>query len=438
MNNLYNPQAEQAVLGCILLDRTPDTAALATGLLTPEDFSSRHQPIFESITELHEGQKAIDVITLYTHLNAKGITGDVIGLTYLGELAEAVPTISNAREYITSVQGLGVKRQGLRMLDEQRRLLEESSDPLEVIAGIKAGAEELSERSPSERGMVKISEVMDGHDDDLDIRSKSKGITGVPTCGSDLNRLTGGRQKQDLIIVAARPSVGKTAFMLNNSKAAANHGVTTGIFSLEMPGKKLGERLIANIGNLDGTMLRTGLLSPEKWGDYTNARMLLDALPIVIDDTPGITIQQIAAKTKQMKKEYGEIYIQIDYLQLINPGKKFSSREQEIAYISRSLKQIARDNDCPVEVLSQLSRGVEQRQDKRPMMSDLRESGSIEQDADEIDFLYRDDYYNAETEKKNIVEIIVAKGRNTGTGVAEMVYMKNFSKFVDIARIHYD
>lgn len=438
MDNHFNPQAEQAVLGCILLDRTQETAALAVEILTIDDFSAKHQPIFESIVDLHEEQKAVDLVTLYTHLNAKGITGNVIGLTYLGELAEAVPTTANFHEYIALVQESGLKRQALRMLDEQRELLEASSDPLEVIAGIKAGAEELSERSPSGRGMVKISEVMDGHDDDLDIRSKSKGITGVPTCGSDLNRLTGGRQKQDLIIVAARPSVGKTAFMLNNSKAAAKHGVTTGIFSLEMPGKKLGERLIANIGNLDGTMLRTGLLSPEKWGDYTNARMLLDALPIVIDDTPGITIQQIAAKTKQMKKEYGEIYIQIDYLQLINPGKKFSSREQEIAYISRSLKQIARDNDCPVEVLSQLSRGVEQRQDKRPMMSDLRESGSIEQDADEIDFLYRDDYYNAETEKKNIVEIIVAKGRNTGTGVAEMVYMKNFSKFVDIARIHYD
>lgn len=438
MNSLYNMQAEQAVLGCILLDRTPDTAAFATAVLTPDDFSTRHQIIFESIVELHEGEKAIDIITLYTHLSTKGNASDEIGLKYLGELAEAVPTTSNAREYITIVQEAGLTRQTLRMLDEKRKLLEESSNPLEVIAGIRSGAEELSERAPSDRKMIKISEVMDGHDDDLDIRSKSKGITGVPTCGADLNRLTGGRQKQDLIIVAARPSVGKTAFMLNNTKAAAKHGVTTGIFSLEMPGKKLGERLLANIGNLDGTMLRTGLLSPEKWGDYTNARMLLDALPIVIDDTPGITIQQIAAKTKQLKKEYGEIFIQIDYLQLIGSGKRFSSREQEIAYISRYLKQIARDNDCPVEVLSQLSRGVEQRQDKRPMMSDLRESGSIEQDADEIDFLYRDDYYNAETEKKNIVEIIVAKGRNTGTGLAEMVYLKNFSKFVDIARMNYD
>nr|WP_145403779.1 replicative DNA helicase [Paenibacillus xylanexedens] len=431
-------QAEQAVLGCILLDRTPDTAAFATAVLTPDDFSTRHQIVFESIVELHEGEKAIDIITLYTHLSTKGNANDEIGLKYLGELAEAVPTISNAREYITIVQEAGLTRQTLRMLDEKRKLLEESSNPLEVIAGIRSGAEELSERAPSDRKMVKVSEVMDGHDDDLDIRSKFKGITGVPTCGADLNRLTGGRQKQDLIIVAARPSVGKTAFMLNNSKAAASHGVTTGIFSLEMPGKKLGERLLANIGNLDGTMLRTGLLSSEKWEDYTNARAVLNNLQIVIDDTPGITIQQIAAKTKQLKKEYGEIFIQIDYLQLIGSGKRFSSREQEIAYISRYLKQIARDNDCPVEVLSQLSRGVEQRQDKRPMMSDLRESGSIEQDADEIDFLYRDDYYNAETEKKNIVEIIVAKGRNTGTGLAEMVYLKNFSKFVDIARVHYD
>ncbi|MGF6358050.1 replicative DNA helicase [Paenibacillus sp. 4624] len=437
MSNLFNVQAEQAVIGSLLLDRSGDNTALAVALLTPHDFSAQHRLIFESVIVLHELEQAVDLVTLYADLETRGVAEDIGGIDYLGNLVNSVPTAANAKEYISIVQSLGLKRQALRLLEEQRQALEESSDPLEVIAGIKAGAEELSERSPSDRGMIKISEVMDGHDDDLDTRSKSKGITGVPTCGYDLNKLTGGRQKQDLIIVAARPSVGKTAFMLNNSKAAAKAGTTVGIFSLEMPGKKLGERMLANIGNIDGNMLRTGLLSPEKWGDYTNARMLLDGLPIVIDDTPGITIQQIAAKTKQLKKEYGEIFIQIDYLQLINSGKKFSSREQEIAYISRYLKQIARDNDCPVEVLSQLSRGVEQRQDKRPMMSDLRESGSIEQDADEIDFLYRDDYYNAETEKRNIVEIIVAKGRNTGTGLVEMAYLKNLSKFVDITRIDY-
>ncbi|MDQ0169158.1 replicative DNA helicase [Paenibacillus tundrae] len=437
MTNLYNLQAEQAVIGSLLLDRSGDNTSLAVALLTPQDFSSQHRIIFESVILLHESEKPVDLVTLYADLETRGVTEDIGGIDYLGNLVNAVPTAGNAKEYISIVQTLGTKRQTILFLDEQRKQLEETSDPLEVVANIKAGAEELSERSSSDRGMIRISEVMDGHDDDLDTRSKSKGITGVPTCGYDLNKLTGGRQKQDLIIVAARPSVGKTAFMLNNSKAAASHGVATGIFSLEMPGKKLGERLLANIGNLDGTMLRTGLLSPEKWGDYTDARMLLDALPIVIDDTPGITIQQIAAKTKQLKKEYGEIFIQIDYLQLISSGKTFSSREQEIAYISRYLKQIARDNDCPVEVLSQLSRGVEQRQDKRPMMSDLRESGSIEQDADEIDFLYRDDYYNAETEKKNIVEIIVAKGRNTGTGIAEMAYLKNYSKFVNLDRMQY-
>lgn len=437
MNNLYNLQAEQAVIGSLLLDRSEDNTTMSVALLTPQDFSSQHRIIFESVIVLHESEKPVDLVTLYADLEKRGVAEDVGGIDYLGNLVNAVPTTANAKEYISIVQNLGTKRQAILLLDEQRKQLEETSDPLEVMANIKAGAEELSGRSPSDRGMIKISEVMDGHDDDLDIRSKSKGITGVPTCGDDLNKLTGGRQKQDLIIVAARPSVGKTAFMLNNSKAAAKHGVTTGIFSLEMPGKKLGERLLANIGNIDGTMLRTGLLSPEKWGDYTNARLLLSGLPIVIDDTPGITIQQIAAKTKQLKKEHGDIFIQIDYLQLINSGKRFSSREQEIAYISRYLKQIARDNDCPVEVLSQLSRGVEQRQDKRPMMSDLRESGSIEQDADEIDFLYRDDYYNAETEKRNIVEIIVAKGRNTGTGLVEMAYLKNFSKFTNLARIDY-
>ena len=437
MDNHFNPEAEQAVLGSILLDRTGETTGVAMALLTPDDFSERHKSIFESVVALHEGQKAVDLITLYTHLHSRGIAGEAFDSIYLGDLAKAVPTTANVRHYIALVQEAGLKRQGLKMLDEQRRLLEESSNPLEVLAGIKAEAEELSERSRSEGGMIKINEVMTDHEDDLEKRGQSKGITGVPTCGADLNRLTGGRQKQDLIIVAARPSVGKTAFMLNNSKAAAMSGVAVGIFSLEMPGKKLGERLIGNIGCLDGTMLRTGQLGPENWPDYTMARSALDQLPIYIDDTPGITVQQIAAKVKKLKKEHENLFIQIDYLQLISSGKQFSSREQEIAYISRSLKQIARDNDCPVEVLSQLSRGVEQRQDKRPMISDLKESGSIKQDAGEIDFLYRDDYYNQETEKKNIVEIIVAKGRNTGTGLAEMIYMKNFSKFVNIERVQY-
>ena len=434
MNDLYHLEAEQAVLGSLLLDRSTETSDLITERLYPEAFSPNHRVIFEAVCELHDLGKSIDLITLSTALRERGALDDIGGLGYLSALADAVPTTANLKQYISILETNGLKQKARRTLDEQRKALETEEDPRKLIAIMQKCIEELSGQIRSERSLISIDDVMKDHEDEVEARGESKGVTGAPTCGIDLNKLTGGRQKQDLIILAARPSVGKTAFMLNESLAASKGGYAVAIFSLEMAAKKLGERLIANIGMLDGTILRTGHLSPDDWPKYTGARSVLSTLPIYIDDTPGITIQEIASKVKLLKKKYKDLLVQIDYLQLINPGRKFQSREQEISYISRTLKQIARDNDCPVVALSQLSRGVEQRQDKRPMMSDLRESGSIEQDADEIDFLYRDDYYNADSSKKNIVEIIVAKGRNTGTGLVEMLYFKNISKFSDIIR----
>lgn len=433
----YNIEVEQAALGSILLDRSQEAASRAVERLSPEDFSTLHRPIFEAMILLHEAGTPIDFVTATNWLSERNLLTDVGGYDYIGDLVNAVPSAASAGHYLSIIEDAGLKRRALEVLEQQRKMIEEEADPRKAIASIQAAAEDLGGKVRSEKVLTRIHEIMRDHEDELETRKDSKGITGVPTCGAALNKLTGGRQKQDLIIVAARPSVGKTAFMLNGAVAAAEAGNAVAVFSLEMPGKKLGERIIANIGNLDGGLLRTGKLGPDDWPKYTAARSILNNLPIYIDDTPGITIHEIAAKVKQLKKLYKDIHVQIDYLQLINSGKKFQSREQEIAYISRTLKQIARDNDCPVEVLSQLSRGVEQRQDKRPMMSDLRESGSIEQDADEIDFLYRDDYYNAETEKKNIVEIIVAKGRNTGTGLAEMFYLRNFSKFMDLTQMNY-
>ncbi|OAB46564.1 replicative DNA helicase [Paenibacillus antarcticus] len=437
MSDQYHLEAEQAVLGSLLLDRSSETGDIITERLYPEAFSPEHRVIFETVCELHDSGKPIDLITLSTALKDQGVLEDVGGISYLSDLAKAVPTIANLPHYVSILESNGLKQKTRKALEEQQKALETEDDPRKVIASMQLDAEALNGQIRSERTLVSIHKVMNDHEDELEARAEAKGLSGIPTCGSDLNKLTGGRQKQDLIIVAARPSVGKTAFMLNGALSAAQHGSAVAIFSLEMPAIKLGERLVANIGMLDGTILRTGHLSPDDWPKYTCARSILSTLPIYIDDTPGITIQEIASKVKQLKKIHKDLLIQVDYLQLINPGRKFQSREQEISYISRSLKQIARDNDCPVEALAQLSRSVEQRQDKRPMMSDLRESGSIEQDADEIDFLYRDDYYNADTEKKNIVEIIVAKGRNTGTGLVEMVYLKNFSRFCDYERYQY-
>ncbi|KAF6591017.1 replicative DNA helicase [Paenibacillus sp. EKM205P] len=437
MHDIFNVEAEQAVLGSLLLDRTTETADLVMSRLEADHFSPQNRLIFEAAKELHETSRPIDLILLRTVLEERGTLLVSGGIDYLSNLARSVPSLSNIKYYAGLVEERGLKQHVGKMLERQKQAFDEGVDPKELLAGMQEATDEINGRIRSDNQLQRAGDFLDGHDDELERRREAKGLSGVPTAGVDIDNLTGGRQKQDLIIVAARPSVGKTAFMLNGARRAAEAGYAVAIFSLEMPGAKLGERLIGSIGNIDGHMLRTGNLGAADWTSYTMARSILNDLPIYIDDTPGISIQEIAYKVKQFKKKHGEILVQVDYLQLINPGKKFGSRELEISFISRSLKQMARDNDCPVEALAQLSRSVEQRQDKRPMMSDLRESGSIEQDADEIDFLYRDDYYNAETEKKNIVEIIIAKGRNTGTGLAEMVYLKNYSRFCNLERVQY-
>src|SRR5690606_29971 len=266
------------------------------------------------------------------------------------------------------------------------------------------------------------------------------GATGIPSGFPDLDKMTSGFQRNDLIIVAARPSVGKTAFALN---IAQNVGVrakeTVAIFSLEMSASQLVQRMICAEANVDATRMRTGYLEGDDWEKLTMAIGSLSEAQIFIDDSPAVTVSEIRAKCRRLKKERGLGMILIDYLQLISGrGKAGENRQQEVSEISRTLKQIARELDVPVIALSQLSRGVEQRQDKRPMMSDLRESGSIEQDADIVSFLYRDDYYDKESEKKNIIEIIIAKQRNGPVGTVELVFLKNFNKFVNLDRNHQD
>lgn len=266
------------------------------------------------------------------------------------------------------------------------------------------------------------------------------GTTGIPSGFTDLDRMTAGFQRSDLIIVAARPSVGKTAFALN---VAQNVGVrareTVAIFSLEMSAAQLVQRMICAEANVDAQRMRTGHLEGDDWEKLTMAIGSLSEAQIFIDDTPGITVAEIRAKCRRLKKEKGLGMIMIDYLQLISGrGKAGENRQQEVSEISRTLKQIARELEVPVIALSQLSRGVEQRQDKRPMMSDLRESGSIEQDADIVSFLYRDDYYDKESEKKDIIEIIIAKQRNGPVGTVELVFLKKYNKFVSIDRAHQD
>jgi replicative DNA helicase len=328
-------------------------------------------------------------------------------------------------------------RRAYNTLEDKLKQGFNDKDPKGFVASFQEAANSLADEMHAYLGFKRVGEILIDHDEILFNRQQQKGMTGASTASMDLNKLTGGRQKKDLIIVAARPSVGKTAFILNECLSAVKTSSVNAalIISLEMHDISLSERLICIEGHIDASKLRTGMLDDLDWDRYTAARSAIEHLPIFIDDSPAITIQEIDVRVKEFKKNFGpDIIVYIDFLQLVNGGKKFPNRETEIAFISRSLKQIARKYDCPVVAISSLGRGCEQRQDKRPLLSDLRESGQIESDADEVDFLYRDDYYNPDSQKKNLIEVIIAKGRNTGTGLVEMAYMKSFGKFMDLNR----
>nr|WP_279591697.1 DnaB helicase C-terminal domain-containing protein [Paenibacillus sp. F411] len=265
-------------------------------------------------------------------------------------------------------------------------------------------------------------------------RGSRLGITGVKTASDDYNEMSGGHQKQDVTIVAARPSIGKTAYIVNDSTAAARAGYTPAIFSAEMPGADVAERFICSIGGIDSKKVRAGKLTENDWGNYDKALDILDSLPLYIDDTPGMSIEYIRRQVKAMKKKHANLIVYIDYLQLIESEKRFNQNADRVNYVSKQLKQIARTFDVPVIAISSVGRKCEERQDKRPMMSDLRESGNIEFDADVIMFLYRDDYYYPDTIRKGIMEIIIAKGRKIGTGTIEMVFNRKNGRFINLTK----
>ncbi|OZB93700.1 replicative DNA helicase [Paenibacillus sp. XY044] len=436
-----NLEAEQAVLGAILLQ----SEAMITVMerVTPEDFYDvPHQLIYEAMIQLGEENQPIDLITLTSRLQDKGQLEEIGGVSYLAKLAHAVPTAANVEYYAQIIEEKSMLR---RLIRTATQIVSEGYTGGEDVSGMLSDAErrilEISNRR-SGSGFVAIRDVLMEVFERVEVLHQQSGSTsGIPTGFVDLDRMTNGFQRSDLIIVAARPSVGKTAFALNIAQnVAVRAKETVAIFSLEMSAPQLVNRMICAEANLDANLMRTGdFKTDEDWAKLTMGIASLAEAEIYIDDTPGITVADIRSKCRRLKKEKGLGMIVIDYLQLIQGrGKAGENRQQEVSEISRTLKQIARELSVPVIALSQLSRGVEQRQDKRPMMSDLRESGSIEQDADIVSFLYRDDYYNQETEKKNIIEIIIAKQRNGPVGTVELVFMKNFNKFVNYERTHTD
>lgn len=432
-----NIEAEQAVLGAILLDS--DALVTVMERVSSDDFyRGSHQRIFEAMIELAQEDEPVDLITLTARLQNKQELEEAGGVTYLSELANAVPTAANVDYYAQIVEEKSMLR---RLIRTATQIVSNGYASSEDVGLMLNDAEqrilEISQRRSSS-GFVSIRDVLMEVFERVEfLYSHKGGTTGIPSGFHDLDKMTSGFQRSDLIIVAARPSVGKTAFALN---IAQNVGVrakeTVAIFSLEMGAAQLVQRMVCAESNVDAQRMRTGFLESDDWEKLTMAIGALSEANIYIDDSPGITVADIRAKCRRLKQEKGLGMILIDYLQLISGRGKGDNRQQEVSEISRTLKQIARELDAPVIALSQLSRGVEQRQDKRPMMSDLRESGSIEQDADIVAFLYRDDYYDKETEKKNIIEIIIAKQRNGPVGTVELAFLKNYNKFVSLDRTH--
>lgn len=432
-----NIEAEQAVLGAILING--DALITAMERISSDDFyRGAHQRIFEAIVELAEEQEPVDLITLTSLLQNKQQLEEIGGVTYLSELANAVPTAANIDYYAAIVEEKSMLRRLIRTATQiVTNGYANEDDVGSMLSEAEAKILEISQRRSSS-GFVVIRDVlMEVFEKVESLYSNKGGATGVPSGFVDLDKMTSGFQRSDLIILAARPSVGKTAFALN---VAQNVGVrakeTVAIFSLEMGAAQLVQRMVCAEANVDANRMRTGYLEGDDWEKLTMAIGALSEANIFIDDSAQITVADIRAKCRRLQQEKGLGMILIDYLQLIAGRGKGDNRQQEVSEISRTLKQIARELNVPVIALSQLSRGVEQRQDKRPMMSDLRESGSIEQDADIVAFLYRDDYYDKESEKKNIIEIIIAKQRNGPVGTVELAFLKQFNKFVNMDRSH--
>jgi replicative DNA helicase len=431
-----NIEAEQAVLGAIFLE--PSTLTLASEILVPEDFyRAAHQKIFNVMLKLADKGEPVDLVTVTAELADAKLLEEVGGVSYLSDLANSVPTAANIEYYARIVEEKSLLRRLIRTATNIAQDGYTREDEIDVLLNeAERSILEVSQRKRT--GMFQnIKDILVQTYDNIEMLHNRKGeITGIPTGFTELDRMTAGFQRSDLIIVAARPSVGKTAFALNIAQnVATKTDENVAIFSLEMSAQQLVMRMLCAEGNINAQNLRTGSLTPEDWGKLTMAMGSLSNAGIYIDDTPGIRVSEIRAKCRRLKQEKGLGMVLIDYLQLIQgSGRNRENRQQEVSEISRSLKALARELDVPVIALSQLSRSVEQRQDKRPMMSDIRESGSIEQDADIVAFLYRDDYYDKETENKNIIEIIIAKQRNGPVGTVQLAFIKEYNKFVNLER----
>jgi replicative DNA helicase len=430
----HNLEAEQAVLGAILIDS--DAIHRVMSLLKGEDFfGERHRWIWEAAIALAERRQAIDYVSLVDELERQRKLDEIGGSGYITSLINTVPTAAHVEHYARIVERTATLRRLIGAAGEIAGLAYGDEGELDDIIDQSEQAIFAVSQRKLQRDLVPISEFLHQVHENVDYMQEHKGeFIGVPTGFSALDTLLGGLQKSDLIIIAARPSIGKTSYALNLAQHAATHQPrkTVAIFSLEMAGEQIVQRLIANLTGIDGQKLRLGQLNDDEYDRMTEAIGRLSEAPIYIDDTPAASPNEIRSKSRRLYAERGLDMIIIDYLQLMRSTGRVENRVQEIAQISRSLKALARELKVPVIALSQLSRAVESRPDKRPQLSDLRESGSIEQDADVVMFLFREDAYDRATERPNIMEIIVAKHRNGPTGSVELYFNRAQSRFADL------
>ena len=431
----HSIEAEQSVIGAMLLDK--EAITVASEQINGEDFYGKQYGIlFDAMIELNDEGKPVDLMILQNRLKEKGVPPEIYSLEFIRDVMGAVPTSANIKYYAGIVAEKSVLRKLIRINEEIANNCYSQKESLELLLeeAEKKIFEIVQKRNNSD--FIPIRQVVMNAMNLIEEASKNKGaVTGIATGFLDLDYKTAGMQPSDLILVAARPSMGKTAFVLNIAQhVAIKEQKAVAIFSLEMSKEQLVNRLLSLESKVNSQAIRTGNMKDDEWERLIESADSIGKSMLLIDDTPGIGISELRSKCRKFKLEYNLEMVIIDYLQLMTGSGKNESRQQEISDISRSLKALARELHVPVIALSQLSRAVEQRPDHRPMLSDLRESGAIEQDADVVMFIYRDDYYNKDTELKNVAEIIIAKQRNGAIGTINLAWLPDYTQFANLAK----
>lgn len=429
-------EAEQSIIGSMIIDR--EAIVVASEIVTIDDFYyKQYGVLFETMVEMNDQGKAVDLVTLQNKLKEKDIPPEFSSVEFIRVLLDSVPTSANIKYYANIVVEKAVLRRLIRLNEEIANTCYAGKESLEYI--LEDTEKRVFQLVQKRNGgdYVPIRQVVMNAMDKIEAAAKNKGsVTGIPTGFADLDYRTAGMQPSDLVLIAARPSMGKTAFVLNIAQHVAfKKEKTVAVFSLEMSKEQLVNRMFSLESRVDAQKLRTGQLNDEDWEKLIESAGVIGRSNLIIDDTPGISISELRSKCRKYKLEHNLSMIIIDYLQLMSGSGRSDSRQQEISDISRSLKSVARELSVPVLALSQLSRAVEQRPDHRPMLSDLRESGAIEQDADVVMFIYRDDYYNKDTELKDVAEIIIAKQRNGPIGTVQLAWMPQYTKFANLEQI---